>query len=233
MDATTAVSSQAPQPGFFGKVKSHGDFVSRRLPTQFTSRWDQWLQLGMQRGQATLGSRWLAHYQACPIWRFAIGAAVCDGQSWAGILMASADRVGRQFPLTIAAGVAGDAPLLDWVVSAVEWYDALETCALSTRGEHFVLDDFDQILRNLPLSAERRAIASGARRLEIDGIDDLQSLMPALQQQIAEASLREYTLWWTEGSQYVAPSLLVCLGLPSASQFMAMLSGQWDIGGWR
>ena len=226
-------AANAPQPGFFGKVKSHGDFVSRRLPTQFSNRWDQWLQLGLQASRAALGSRWLALYQACPIWRFAIGAGVCDGQSWAGIMMPSADRVGRHFPLTIAAGVAGDAPLLEWVGSAIDWYDALETCALSTLGEHFVLDDFDQILRSLHLPIGLTAVATGARRFQIDGIDDLHTLMPMLAQQIAETSLREYTLWWTEGSQQVAASLLVCHGLPSTSQYMAMLSGQWQLGGWR
>ena len=30
--------------GFFGKLPSHGDFLSRRLPRSFVDPWDSWLQ---------------------------------------------------------------------------------------------------------------------------------------------------------------------------------------------
>ena len=29
--------------GFYGKLPSEGDFVTRRLPWEFTSAWDDWL----------------------------------------------------------------------------------------------------------------------------------------------------------------------------------------------
>ena len=36
-----------PGGGFYGKLPSEGDFVTRRLPWEFTSVWDDWLQQGM------------------------------------------------------------------------------------------------------------------------------------------------------------------------------------------
>ena len=33
--------------GFYGKIPSQGDFVTRRLPWEFTSAWDDWLQQGV------------------------------------------------------------------------------------------------------------------------------------------------------------------------------------------
>src|SRR5436190_512470 len=99
-----------PTPGFFGKVMTHGDFVSRWLDTYLTS----------------------------PIWRFVLAPGVCDNRAWAGVLMPSVDRVGRHFPLTIAAGATSDGAILDWVGSGKEWFDQLEDLALSSLADGFV-----------------------------------------------------------------------------------------------
>ena len=43
-----------------------------------------------------------------------------------------------------------------------------------------------------------------------------------------------YTLWWTEGSEDIMPSLLVCSGLPPAEGFAALLDGRWqEAGAWQ
>lgn len=36
--------ASAVGPGFFGKVRTQGDFVSRRLPPEFVQPWDICLQ---------------------------------------------------------------------------------------------------------------------------------------------------------------------------------------------
>ena len=64
-------------PGWFGKIPNLGDFVSRRLPWEFTSAWDDWLQQGMQASREALGARWLALYLSAPIWRFQVAPGVC------------------------------------------------------------------------------------------------------------------------------------------------------------
>jgi type VI secretion system protein ImpM len=46
-------------PGFYGKVTTHGDFVTRRLPRSFIDSWDEWLQLGLQHSKQRLGNAWL------------------------------------------------------------------------------------------------------------------------------------------------------------------------------
>ena len=42
--------------GFYGKLPSEGDFVTRRLPWEFTSAWDAWLQQGVHASRAALGA---------------------------------------------------------------------------------------------------------------------------------------------------------------------------------
>lgn len=142
--------------GFFGKFPRHGDFVARRLPAGFLASWDAWLQAGMEDSRDRLGDAWLPIYLNSPIWRFALGAGVCGPQAWGGVLMPSVDRVGRYFPLTIAAG-------LDDMATAgsgcrppsASWYASLEAMALAALGDEFSLPAFDASLLALaPVRAE-------------------------------------------------------------------------------
>jgi type VI secretion system protein ImpM len=102
--------------GWYGKLPAIGDFASRRLPHGFVEPWDAWLAQGLARWRDD-DPDWLAAYLAGPIWSFRIGPRVLspgrDGSAWAGILMPSVDRVGRYFPLTVAAPVgSGSVPRL-------------------------------------------------------------------------------------------------------------------------
>ena len=37
----------APQPGYYGKVPTNGDFISRRLAESLVAPWDGWLRAGL------------------------------------------------------------------------------------------------------------------------------------------------------------------------------------------
>ena len=51
--------------------------------------------------------------------------------------------------------------------------------------------------------------------------------------QILSAALSSrYSLWWGAGSDRVAPSLLVCDGLPARENFAALLDGRFGEWGW-
>jgi type VI secretion system protein ImpM len=220
--------------GFFGKVTSHGDFVARRLPASFRDPWDAWLQEGIQSSQTALGDRWLATYLSSPIWRFALAPGVCDGNAWAGVLMPSVDRVGRHFPLTLAAGVPGHAPLVDWLVDGSSWFKQLEDLGLSSLQDGFLLDAFDAalaLIRPLPGPTVVDA-APLAVRVAIDGIIGISGAMPQVQARMAAAMLPGHGLWWTDGSPLVAPSLLISRGLPARLSYTAMLDGEWQARGW-
>ena len=228
--------NSAGHTGFFGKVTSHGDFVTRRLPPGFQQPWDAWLQDGLQHSKAALGAGWLATYLSSPIWRFALAPGVCGPRGRAGLLMPSVDRVGRHFPLTLARALDGAAPLLDCVTAHHYWYAQLELLALSSLEEHFSLDAFDVAVEALappPVAAD----APDATTIALAGIDP-----PALAQAgagggalasaIAGAALAGQSLWWTDGSPRVAPCLVLSRGLPSASAFAALLDGDWHGHGW-
>lgn len=138
--------------GFYGKLPGEGDFVTRRLPWEFTSVWDDWLQQGMQASRAALGERWLELYLSAPIWRFQFAPGVCGPLAWRGLFFASVDRVGRYFPLTLAfaggAGAPGAGVASTLAGDAAGWF-AAEEAGLAGLAPTLALDDFDRALQAL------------------------------------------------------------------------------------
>jgi type VI secretion system protein ImpM len=93
--------------GFHGKIPSRGDFVRAGLPRGFTDAWDGWMQRMLAASRASFGDAWLPAWLEAPVWRFALSAGICGPDAVIGLWMPSVDRVGRYYPLTIAATVPG------------------------------------------------------------------------------------------------------------------------------
>lgn len=136
--------------GFYGKLPSEGDFVTRRLPWEFTSVWDDWLQQGMQASREALGARWLELYLSAPIWRFQVAPGVCGPIGWRGLFFASVDRVGRYFPLTLAFADTGATALSALSGDAEAWI-AVEDAALGALAPTLPIADFDRLTEALAM----------------------------------------------------------------------------------
>ncbi|WP_287319101.1 type VI secretion system-associated protein TagF [Mesorhizobium sp.] len=127
-------------PGFYGKMPATGDFVTRRLPGDFVRIWDRWLAqhivplIGMETWPRTTALRFLAGPAA-------FGAS-------AGIILQSADRVGRQFPLSVVAQLA-DAPVR--LANADAWFAGIEEVALAAQRGELMPDELDAALAALPV----------------------------------------------------------------------------------
>jgi type VI secretion system protein ImpM len=220
--------------GFFGKVTSHGDFVTRRLPAGFVAAWDGWLQAGIQGSRDHLGQEWLATYMSSPIWRFALAPGVCDSHAWVGVMMPSVDRVGRHFPLTIAVSAPPSLSMLEWLAASPAWYARLEELALSSLETNFLLDEFDAAVAALQGPCGKAGPTRHARgmRWAITGVDAMTTPLSYVEKSLATTALERQSLWWTDGSDLVAPSLLACPRLPHPKQFTGMLDGKWAERDW-
>jgi type VI secretion system protein ImpM len=222
--------------GFFGKVTSHGDFVSRRLPRSFQNAWDGWVQAGLQESRQALGQGWLPTWLDSPIWRFALAPGVCGEDGWAGLLMPSVDRVGRHFPLTLAARWPGQAALLDCVTLHDPWFGRLEELALSSLRDDFSLTAFDAALWALesPAGDAGAPLQAPAGTVIARDCGPLHppSASVELLRAVTAAALHGQALWWTDGSPRIAPCLLVCRGMPAPAAFTALLDGDWQGHGW-
>ncbi len=146
------------QVGWYGKLPAIGDFASRRLPSAFIRDWDGWLAQSILQAREMLGTDWTQTYMDCPIWRFVLPPGVLGADqtaSWAGVVMASVDRVGRQFPFTLAAPLNNDIDPFENLPALARWWAGLEDVALDALQSDLDGDGVD---------AELAALSSGVAR---------------------------------------------------------------------
>ncbi|MER9999107.1 type VI secretion system-associated protein TagF [Mesorhizobium sp. M0051] len=127
-------------PGFYGKMPATGDFVTRRLSGDFVRLWDRWLA---QHLVPLFGSEFWPSTTAL---RFLAGPATFGAS--AGIVLQSADKVGRQFPLTVVAQL-GQAPVR--LADAEAWFSNIEEAALAAQHGQLTPDELDAALAELPV----------------------------------------------------------------------------------
>ena len=98
-----------PHPVLFGKLPSHGDFISRGLDLTGCDAWDRWASEGLQAAHEALGERFDDAHDRAPPWRFVDGPGRF-GRDWrAGALAPSIDAAGRRFMIMLAAdGLSSD-----------------------------------------------------------------------------------------------------------------------------
>ncbi|CDX29176.1 conserved hypothetical protein [Mesorhizobium sp. ORS 3359] len=127
-------------PGFYGKMPAAGDFVTRRVPGDFVRVWDRWL------AQHIVPLFGVETWPTGTALRFLAGTASFGAS--AGIVLQSADRVGRQFPLSVVARLS-EAPLK--LAYADAWFEGVENAALAAQGGELTPDELDAALGGLPV----------------------------------------------------------------------------------
>lgn len=137
--------------GAFGKIPSLGDFLRFDLPQSFVGAWDRLLQDALPHVRGTLGQRWNACYSTAPIWRFTLTAGLAGPQGAQGVVMPSVDRVGRLFPLTIAATLPAGRSAVQAHLAATQTFEALELIALDALDDAMTLAQLTERVRAVRL----------------------------------------------------------------------------------
>lgn len=223
----------AIQPGFFGKIPAHGDFIDRNLSRSFIQVWDDWLQRSVACSQEQLGGQWLDIYLTSPIWRFVTSTGAVDNQCWAGILVPSVDSVGRYFPLTIAQSINSDCSLFNFLLKQDGLFSQLEEIGIASLQNYLDADALTEALQ-LPDELILQTNPYNSSSIISNGLlsqvsePNLSSAYADLLHQIITPQTESYSLWWAQGSQRMQPNLLHVKGLPEAQQFSAFLDGNWQ-----
>ncbi|MGH6858762.1 MAG: type VI secretion system-associated protein TagF [Phyllobacterium sp.] len=187
--------------GFFGKVPTNGDFVSTGLGRTFQTELDNWIQSGLQASEQAHGNEWERLFRAAPPWRFVIERALWGQSTLVGVLLPSTDRVGRSFPLVIAAklGSFNDNPRL--LCFDDTWFTAVEALAETSSARDFDIAGFIAGLKRLRLphakAAPRRELSNGDSRVSI---------------------------WWTMDADTRQATGFKTEGVPQPSHFLKLLS---------
>ncbi|ANL69621.1 type VI secretion system-associated protein (plasmid) [Rhizobium phaseoli] len=141
--------AEADRIGFYGKLPSHGDFVSMGLGHSLQSALDAWMQAGLQAAQQELGEDWERRFRSMPAWRFIIERGLWGPATVAGVLLPSVDRVGRSFPLVIAAQLHGFVEHPRQLYLDNTWFTAAEAIAESSARRDFDINHFTASLKRL------------------------------------------------------------------------------------
>ncbi|MQX35935.1 type VI secretion system-associated protein TagF [Roseospira navarrensis] len=229
--------------GFHGKLPAHGDFVRRGLDHQVAEAWDTWLGRLMSALRDDLGEEtWLETYLTGPVWRFALGAGI-SGRAQTGVVVPSVDRVGRYFPLMLAAPV-DDLPSLAAVLrDGRPLLDALEDLALAVleADQPLTAEDLEEALHDLewawPPVATRPSPGPGQPGTWVplggEGVGAAAAAIADLLDRGVPLPVDgDGGLWWTEGSEHVGPGLVRVTGWPRPSAAVSFFDGAWAARGW-
>ena len=246
----TDTSDVASTPGWYGKLPTLGDFASRRLAQDFIEPWDLWLGEALQAQRDAMGDAWLDAYLQSPPWRFVLMPGVLAGFDpqllLAGVLMPSVDRVGRYFPLTIAASIPALPATEGDYEALLGWLHRLEDTALDALQDDWTIEELEDALsalappigaRDTPvdLLASSRAALAGALDgspgfVVIDGVSSRKELA-AVFAAAGRGSVTEsaadprptydgMAVWLADNPEH--PQLLVSRGLPTTDDFIRM-----------
>jgi type VI secretion system protein ImpM len=189
--------------GCHGKIPSRGDFIRCGLSRAFLDAWDAWLQRMLAASRSALGEDWLPAWLEAPIWRFALAPGLAGADAAIGLFMPSVDRVGRYFPLTLAATLCGAAPA-DLIRAGGGFLDAVERL-----GREAVAEDLP------PEVLAARVAAALAEAPSEAGV-------------APELAPRAGALWWTAGAPRRPPGAFATDGLPQPALFAAMLDARLE-----
>lgn len=154
--------------GAYGKAPALGDFFGFGLPEPFVAAWDDWLQHGLLAAQTALGPSWRSRYMTAPIWRFTLAEGLAGPAAMIGVLTPSVDRVGRAFPLTLAAALPAAWPPALAHFDAEEVFARLEETALAALDERTTRDVLERRLVRVDPPAPQTAPQPGPRRAAQD-----------------------------------------------------------------
>jgi type VI secretion system ImpM family protein len=227
--------------GFFGKLPGAGDFVQRRLPAAFVERWDGHFEQAVHASREALGEGWAEAYRASPAWCFVLSPQACGEGAWAGVFGPANDRVGRSFPMVLAAPVA-PAQIEPLLHDGTGWFDALSRVhARGQRGAPLDAEGFDALVAALPGPTTVPALPRDpAEGIDFSRANHWRLPLPARAVDAAAlvalwrrlAGQGPWCLWWSEGAGRVPPGILATRGLPAAQAYAGFLdasrAGPWQ-----
>lgn len=243
--------------GLFGKLPARGDFISRAIDRDLLRPLEDWLLPLVQTARGLLGDGWNTAWHHAPAWRFWIGPDILQGD-WkrnmrahdrpgaiTGVLLPSADRQGRHFPLVLVLADTHARLMPPPVLSPPDrqWYaqcDRLLAAARAGRDLAQVEDDLstlraprlpDRAADMGPLLAQQSLWGQGGGQGGLheggghEGGDVWTDIR--MSDHHLAAACRSY--WWTEApnaaEDVAAPISVISLaGLPDAETFAFMLT---------
>jgi type VI secretion system protein ImpM len=224
------------QCGAFGKLPTKRDFIAINAPRGFLDVWERWMQSALSASRQALAQDWQQAFLSAPIWRFWLGADVCES-TVIGAFMPSLDAVGRYFPLTVfAVADRGDIIAPPDLASQENWFEDVEHLLLSALAKNTPYDGFLAALTTLSHPRDWKElftpdpdvarVSDGSVLLSFsEGLSQPHFNELRLHDPAALSSSSTY--WWTLGGEGYPQFLIARRHMPDAYLFGPMLNGKF------
>jgi type VI secretion system protein ImpM len=227
--------------GLYGKLPGYGDFIFRNLKTSFINPWDEWIQNFISVSREQIGEGWLDIYLTSPIWRFVLSPGVIDNNVYAGVMMPSVDRVGRYFPITVVNIFPSSVNPVEIILEKNKWYSSMEEECLSALNGDIDADELVANISSLQIDVETNYKQAtnvggpGPMAFQLGNCESshIQKLLPYMLNASLSVGTSSFSIWMTNGSQYIPPILFSSQGLPPLSGATSMLDGRWQDRNWK
>jgi type VI secretion system protein ImpM len=162
--------NRLPLLGWYGKLPASGDFVGRGLPRETVQRLDSWFQNGLIQIRHRTPD-WQRFFAWSTPWHCVLSGAVTGSVTVEAHLCASADRVGRLFPLIACYELP---PGTRRFVGASEWHRKTAQLVNRTIRDQLTADQFDAELKQCSASATAYGTGFGTQQFGsgADGRED-------------------------------------------------------------
>lgn len=220
---------------YYGKLPSHGDFLSKNLSPDFVRSWDGWLQQVISSSRKEMSDNWLNYYLTSPIWHFVISPGTCDDSNWVGVMIPSVDKVGRYFPFTLFEKIPVSVNPIEFLESNKHWFEEKQSILLALLDERLNIENIDKTLELTSSLLIKQSKIQNSLSIENSYFlieKGLTQSLPDIMNSLINYAYPVYSIWQTKGSNNIDPSLLICNELPSLNQYNALLDGQWKKWGW-
>lgn len=237
---------------YYGKLPSHGDFLSRQAPRAFTDVWDSWLQESLLGWRNKLPEGWVADYMTMEPYHFILSSGIAGETIWCGVLLPSRDKSGRLFPFTACISLeANQLTPLELFSTHHEWLKKLEKQTINCLMPDFDTEKLGGYQKELDILAKEcsdivsQSQAYSCRKTDSKPMQrrsfawhtgSLKNTSPAttmsINNELLDILLNEYchsySLWWTRNNA----DFMLCQGLPTADLMPAFIDHQWAKWGW-
>jgi len=233
--------------GYYGKTLERGDFVRFNLPQSVVNVWDDWLQQTLNLGREKHPDEWSSLYQSAPAVRFSCSSGVMGEEPWFGVLLASSDKVGRQFPFCILGSDPSLSAPMQSLVQANTLLSTLETLTKRIVNGEQSIDNAANVLTHLannfeetlPKQAASQSIDSdiyaavSEQNHGVDFRDGAVVLLDAyMQQHYQHYSVLQSASPSTSGDANThiigANAIMISAGLPAPNQASSIFTHQFN-----
>lgn len=224
--------------GIFGKLPSYGDFLHRRLPSQFVEAWNAWLGRALSESRNALAERWTDAYLTSPPWRFLLEPGTIGEEGWLGVLASSVDQVHRCYPITVAVALPEETSLSSLTDEIDPVFDLLERILLQlidgSLHPDAVMDQIDELTRLVGARATPASIFTreGSEWLMLGQVPSQIAVLATRWRAAAVQATHPLSIWWHKAWGDFEPVSIVTVGLPAPEIFVSFLDGAWTARAW-